>query len=84
MVALLFYIEPVCGGFAVLHRASLTKKNCSFYSRFVFTAFEICGVRLSYDDGLTVVFLGVYRPPPSRQNKLTNATFSEQFSDLLG
>ena len=39
-------------------------------------------MRLSYD-GHTAVFLSVYRPPPSRQNKLTNATFLEQFSDLL-
>ena len=31
----------------------------------------------------TAVFLSVYRPPPSRQNKLTNAMFSEQFSGLL-
>ena len=45
-------------------------------------AFEICEVRLSYD-GLTAVFLSVYRPPPSRQNKLTNTMFWEQFSDLL-
>ena len=43
---------------------------------------EICEVRLSYD-GHTAVFLSVYRPPPSRQNKLTNTMFLEQFSDLL-
>ena len=36
-----------------------------------------------YFDGHTAVFLSVYRPPPSRQNKLTNAMFLEQFSDLL-
>ena len=29
------------------------------------------------------MFLSVYHPPPSRQNKLTNAMFLEQFSDLL-
>ena len=29
------------------------------------------------------MFLSVYRPPPSRQNKLTNTMFLEQFSDLL-
>ena len=39
-------------------------------------------MRLSYD-GHTAVFLSVYRPPPSRQNKLTNAMFLGQFSDLL-
>ena len=34
-------------------------------------------------DGHTAVFLSVYRPLPSRQNKSTNAMFLEQFSDLL-
>ena len=38
-------------------------------------------MRLSYD-GHTAMFLSVYRPP-SQQNKLTNAMFLEQFSDLL-
>ena len=56
-------------GLAVLHRTNLT-------------AFEICEVRLSYD-GHTAVFLSVYRPPPSRQNKLMNAMFLELFCDLL-
>ena len=70
------------GGLAVLHRISLTKNVAVSTRDFVFTAFEICEVRLSYD-GHTAVFLSVYRPPPSRQNKLTNAMFLEQFSDLL-
>ena len=39
-------------------------------------------MRLSHD-GHTAVFLSVYPPPPSRHNKLTNAMFLEQFSDLL-
>ena len=39
-------------------------------------------MRLSYY-GLTAVFLSVYHLLPSRQNKLTNAMFLEQFSDLL-
>ena len=70
MVGLLLYIE------AVLH------KHSSFYPKFFLTIFDICEVRLSYD-GHTAVFLSVYRPPPSRQNKLTNAMFLEQFSDPL-
>ena len=70
------------GGLVVLHRTSLTK-NIAFSTRgFVFTAFEMCEVRLSHD-GHTAVFLSVYRPPPSRQNKLTNAMCLEQFSDLI-
>ena len=44
---------------------------------------EILFSRLLRYDGHTAVFLSVYRPPPSRQNKLTNAMFLEQFSDLL-
>ena len=39
-------------------------------------------MHLSYDVH-TAVFLSVYRPPPSRQNKLTSALLLEQFSDLL-
>ena len=53
------------GGLADLHRTSLTR-NIKVPTRyFVFTAFEMCEVRLSYDDH-TEVFLSVYRPPPSR------------------
>ena len=75
------------GGLAVLHRTTLTKKKKKKKFQFtlegcVFTAFEICEVRLPHD-GHAAVFLTVYRPPCSRQNKLTNAMFLEQFSDLL-
>ena len=65
-----------------MHRTSLTRHIAVSTQDFVFTAFEICEVRLSYD-GHTAVFLSAYRPPPSRQNKLTNTMFLEQFSDLL-
>ena len=57
---------------AVLHRTSLTKSIAVSTQHFVFTAFEIHEVRLS-QDGHTAVFLSVYHPPPSWQNKLTNA-----------
>ena len=70
------------GGFAVLYRNSLTKNIAVSTRDFVYTAFEMCEVRISHDSH-TVVFLSVYRPPPSRKNKLTNAMFLEQFSDLL-
>ena len=70
------------GGLAVLYRNSLTKNIAVSIRDFVFTAFEICAVRISLDSH-TVVFLSVYRPPPSRKNKLTNAMFLEQFTDLL-
>ena len=70
------------GGLAVLYRNSLTKNIAVSTRDFVFTAFEICEVRISLDSH-TVVFLNVYRPPPSRKNKLTNAMFLEQFTDLV-
>ena len=70
------------GGLAVLHRTDFTRNIAVSTRDFVFTAFEICEVSLSYD-GHTAVFLSVYRPPPSRRNKLTNAMFLEQFSNLL-
>ena len=69
-------------GLTVLYRNSLTKKNSVSTRDFVFTAFEICEVRISLDSR-TVVFLSVYLPPPSRKNKLTNAMLLEQFTDLL-
>ena len=36
-----------------------------------------------FRDGHTAVFLSVHRPPPCRQNNLTNAMSLEQFSDLV-
>ena len=75
-------MSGVGGGLAVLYRNSLTKNIAVSNRDFVFTASEICEVRISHDSH-TVVFLSVYRPPPSRKNKLTNAMFLKQFSDLL-
>ena len=70
------------GGIAVLHRTSLTRNIAVSTRDFVFTAFETCEVRLS-SDGHTAVFLSVYTPPPSQQNKLMNVMFLKQFYDLL-
>ena len=69
-------------GLAVLPRTSLTNNIAVSTRNFVFTAFEICEVRLSHD-GHTAVFLSVQHPPPSRQNKLTNVLCLEQFSYLF-
>ena len=78
-----FSLNVWCGRcLAVLYRNSLTKIIAVSTRDFVFTAFEICEVCISLDSH-TVVFLSVYRPPPSRKNKLTNAMFLEQFTDLL-
>ena len=66
-VGLLFYIDPVL------------QKHCSFYSRFCFYGFW--GMwSASY---LWWSYCSVYRPPPSRQNRLINAMLLEQFSYLL-
>ena len=70
------------GGLSVLYRNSLTKNIAVSTRDFVFTAFEICEVCISLDSH-TVVFLGVYRPQPSRKNKLINAMLLEQFTDLF-
>ena len=86
-------------GLTVLYRNSLTTNIAVSTRDFVFTAFEICEVRISIDSH-TVVFLSVYPPSPpphptpppppppppptpSRKNKLRNAVFLEQFTDLL-
>ena len=70
------------GGLAALHLTSFTRNIAVSTRDFVITAFEICEVRLSYD-GHTAVFLSIYRPPPSRQIKLTNAMFLEQFYNFF-
>ena len=66
-VALLFYIEPAL------------QKHCSFNSRFCFYSFwDVWSASF-----LWLSYCSVYHPPPSRQNKFTNAMFLEQYSDLL-
>ena len=50
---------PRSGPVAVLHQTSLTRNIAVSTQDFVFTTFEICEVRLSYD-GHTTVFLSVY------------------------
>ena len=70
------------GGLAVLYHSGLTKNIAVSTREFVFTAFEIREVRISLDSH-TVVFVSVYRPQRSGKNKLTNAMFLEQFTDLL-
>ena len=47
-----------------------------------FKSFEVCETRLCYQDQ-SVTFLCVYRPPPSRKNKLSNKMFLDEFPDLL-
>ena len=44
--------------------------------------FKAVEMRLSFDH-VSVAIVCMYRPPPSRRNKLTNSMFLEKFSELL-
>ena len=70
------------GGLAILYREGLRRKlhihpDCSSFS-----TFDMCEVRLHYHRR-TVTFVFLYRPPPSKRNKLTATTFVSEFQDLL-
>ena len=70
------------GGLAVLHRTSLTK-NIAVSTRDLFLLllrYVKCVFPMMAVLQRSLVFTV---PPPSRQNKLTNAMFMEQCSDLL-
>ena len=45
-------------------------------------SFEACEVRLSCQNSV-IVLICLYRPPPSKKNKLKNSMFMEEFPDLL-
>ena len=47
-----------------------------------YRSFEAVEMRLSLDY-VSVVFVCLYRPPPSKRNKLTNSKFLEEFPELL-
>ena len=70
------------GGLAVLFRNSMV--DCAKVSTkdLAFKSFEVCETRLCYQDQ-SVTFLCVYRPLPSRKNKVSNKMFLDEFPDLL-
>ena len=70
------------GGLAVLFRNSLVDCVKVSIKDLAFKSFEVCETRLCYQDQ-SVMFLCVYRPPPSRKNKLSNKMFLDEFPDLL-
>ena len=70
------------GGLAVLFRNSLVDCVKVSTKDLAFKSFEVCETRLCYQDQ-SVTFLCVYRPPPSRKNKLSNKMFLDEFPDLL-
>ena len=70
------------GGIAVLHKIGL---NCMVTPRsdsHRATSFEHLECRLSAGS-LTVDMAFLYRPPPSRKNKLTTTMFVQEFPDFL-
>ena len=63
------------GGLAVLFRNSLVDCVKVSTKDLAFKSFEVCE-----DQSMTFC---VYRPPPSRKNKLSNKMFLDEFPDLL-
>ena len=70
------------GGLAVLYRNSLAKAVSIRSDCTAFTTFDLCELRL-YHQGRTLTFIFLYRPPPSKKNKLTSRIFVQEFQDLL-
>ena len=71
------------GGLAVVFRDTLST-NLTFKTKFDFdhSSFELIQVSVTLQTS-ALHFLCMYRPPPSRKNKLTDSLFSEQFPDLI-
>ena len=67
---------------AVLYRACLAKAINIRADCTSFTSFDMCELRL-YHQGRTLTFIFLYRPPPSKKNRLTSRTFVQEFQDLL-
>ena len=55
---------------------------CVSFRSLDYRSFEAVEMRLSLDY-VSVVFVCLYRPPPSKCNKLTNSMFLEEFPELL-
>ena len=70
------------GGLAVVYRDSLGSKIQVMATDFSFKSFELCRVNLTVNNR-AVTFISLYRPPPSRKNKLTPKIFMEEFPVLL-
>ena len=68
------------GGVGFVTRTSLST-SLSLKPHY-FTSFEAVEMRLSFDH-VSVAIVCLYRPPPSKRNKLTNSMFLEEFSELL-
>ena len=71
------------GGLAVIYRSSL-QRYISVDATFDFdhTAFELLHLKLSVSQ-CAIHFLCLYRPPPSKKNRLTESMFFDQIPDML-
>ena len=67
------------GGIAIITKSSVNFHHAN--SKETFTTFEYVSV---IDPVRSIQFFIVYRPPPSKVNKLKASTFLEEFDDFLG
>ena len=68
------------GGIAIIHKTNLSLKCTTDAHRFV--SFEHIQCRL-VTNSFVVDIVILYRPPPSKKNKLTTAMFTHEFQDYL-
>ena len=70
------------GGLAILYREGLANMVDIHPSSPSMSTFSMCELRIQHRHRtLAIVF--VYRPPPSKRNKLTSKLFFQEFQDLL-
>ena len=70
------------GGLAILYREGLANMVNIRPSSSSMSTFSMCELRIQHRHRtLTIVFM--YRPPPSKGNKLTSKLFVQEFQDLL-
>ena len=71
------------GGIAAVYKSTLGS-NITFKTNLYFshTSFEVVQASITLQHN-TLYFFCLYRPPPNRQNNLTDSMFTEQLSDLL-
>ena len=67
------------GGLAVIYRSSLQRYISVDFDH---TVFELLHLKLSVSQ-CAIHFLCLYRPPPSKKNRLTESMFFDQFPDML-
>ena len=70
------------GGIAIIYRKSLQKCVTFSTARYDFRTFELCRLHVKLP-GQTITIIALYRPTPSKKNKLTVAMFMPEFTDLL-